>query len=713
MRKVFLDDLPRKLGRGVNKNKECIDWYNSINKVVSFIYDVDSNNRIEGEIKIIDYKNSELIINYNKNNYSINPNSFSKCTLGNILGTHTKKYKYNIGDIIETKTGKIEIIEQTRIPDGKYTQKAYKYKCLIDGNIDKLGEYSLKNGIGCNVCHGLKILKNYNDIATTHPELIKYFANIEDTYRYTYGSNENIELKCPNCGNIKSMKIHTLIQHGFGCQKCSDGISYPNKFIRNFLDQLNENYIPEYSPEWAIIKNNSNPKLNGKKKYDNLLINHNEIWEVHGLQHYEEGFNLRRYNKVKTFQEEQENDKIKKELAKDNGCKYVIIDARYSDMEYIKNNLLNIHEFKRYDLSKIDWLKCHEFACNTIIKIACDYWNSGINNTKEIGILMKLTISTIIKYLKQGVELGWCDYDPKITLFNARKINGKNMGKPVIQLSFDGEYVAEYESASEAERQIGIRSGNITRCCNNKGKYAGEYKWVFKDDYKETNNYSDKIVIINNKKRIVQLTLNNIFIKEFESISEAEKQTSILRINISKCCLGKRNKTGGFKWMYLEEYKSNINNLNNYFNDIKYRNNNGVKSIIQLNLNGEYIKEWNSIKEAENKLSIKNISNCCRGINKTSGSFRWMYKEDYYNNINNIIPYKKFLPSNIKSVIQLTLDLKFANEYKTIKEAENKTGISSATISLCCKGKRKTAGKFKWMYKEDYEKYIEDKNNIA
>jgi len=54
MRKVFLDDLPRRNGRGVNKDKECIDWKNSIGHRVRFIYQIKKYN-IEDEITIIDY----------------------------------------------------------------------------------------------------------------------------------------------------------------------------------------------------------------------------------------------------------------------------------------------------------------------------------------------------------------------------------------------------------------------------------------------------------------------------------------------------------------------------------------------------------------------------------------------------------------------------------------------------------------------------------
>lgn len=59
--------------------------------------------------------------------------------------------------------------------------------------------------------------------------------------------------------------------------------------------------------------------------------------------------------------------------------------------------------------------------------------------------------------------------------------------KPVIQLTLDGYFVAEYESTMDAEIKTGIYQGNISKCCLNKKhfKSAGGYKWKFKIDYEQ------------------------------------------------------------------------------------------------------------------------------------------------------------------------------------------------------------------------------------
>ena len=44
--------------------------------------------------------------------------------------------------------------------------------------------------------------------------------------------------------------------------------------------------------------------------------------------------------------------------------------------------------------------------------------------------------------------------------------------------------------------------------------------------------------------------LNNYFIKEFDSIAEANRKTSIAASNISACCKGKHKHAGGYIWKF-------------------------------------------------------------------------------------------------------------------------------------------------------------------
>lgn len=123
--------------------------------------------------------------------------------------------------------------------------------------------------------------------------------------------------------------------------------------------------------------------------------------------------------------------------------------------------------------------------------------------------------------------------------------NGKN-GRPpkkVFQYSLDGQFIAEYPSASEAERRTGISQSNITNCCLGKIKSIGKSLWSYQN--KSTLTYEN-----HNNTPVLQLSKEGILIKEYSSLKEAEEQTGVSYQNISACCRGKTNSAGGSIWKY-------------------------------------------------------------------------------------------------------------------------------------------------------------------
>ena len=54
-------------------------------------------------------------------------------------------------------------------------------------------------------------------------------------------------------------------------------------------------------------------------------------------------------------------------------------------------------------------------------------------------------------------------------------------------------------------------------------------------------------------KKVNQYDLNGNFIKTWCGTREIERNLGIFNQSISLCCLGKRNKAGGFKWRYCED----------------------------------------------------------------------------------------------------------------------------------------------------------------
>lgn len=59
---------------------------------------------------------------------------------------------------------------------------------------------------------------------------------------------------------------------------------------------------------------------------------------------------------------------------------------------------------------------------------------------------------------------------------------------------------------------------------------------------------------------------------------------------------------------------------------------------------------------------------------------------------------KRAKKEHSKPVVQYTVDNEFVCEYKSTLEAAKTTGINQGNISLCCLGKRKSAGGFVWQF---------------
>lgn len=328
---------------------------------------------------------------------------------------------------------------------GGFNRKGYWFKCLDNSN----HKSELKDICSFTTGHGSLDCKQCKSIANTNPEYIKYFYDKNDAYKYSVGSMAKVKMKCQECGFVKQITINNFTRQGFGCNRCSDKVSYPEKFLFNLLEQLNLKFEVQLGKDFFTWCK--------KYKYDFYLIDYNIIIEIHGLQHYQDvsGWN----QNTKTLEEEQENDRIKKELALKNGIKehnYIIIDARYSDLNYIKNSILNNTFVNNFDVSNVNWEKCGEFALSSFIKKACELWEGGLKSTKLISEKMKLGQSTITNYLKKGTEIGWCNYNP---------IHKKQ----VICLT-TGEI---FNSLTDACKKYKLNPSNLSVCVNGYTKTCG------------------------------------------------------------------------------------------------------------------------------------------------------------------------------------------------------------------------------------------------
>lgn len=458
MRKVFLDDLPR-WGKSGMGNEGTINWEESIGYKVSYVY-----NDKKGEIKIINYeiKTQSLIVEYENNCFNIKSYDFKNSKIGRVIGGRTNEFKLEIGCALRDDKRDLIILDReyrdiTHKPNknGKtHIQKVkyYKYKCNKCGYDEGWTTESLliNRNASCACCKGRVAILGINTIWDTNKEWVEMFGVSEkDAKTYTKGSGKLIEVTCPNCGNTKKIKPDTIrLNKSIGCF-CGDSFSYCEKVMANLLIQLNvefETQVQKKILNWCE-----------KYRYDFYLPEYKIIIETHGDQHYSK-HDFRRIS-GKTFKDEQKNDKLKKELAINNGIKeenYVVIDCRYSDLDWIKNKILDSRLNSLFELSKVDWIECERFALKNRIKEICDYWNDKNHTltTGDLSKIFKIDSSTINRYLKKGTRLGWTEYDSKQQVFKVAKMNGERsrIRRSRAILAFKGDFfIGEFSSAVELE----------------------------------------------------------------------------------------------------------------------------------------------------------------------------------------------------------------------------------------------------------------------
>ena len=337
--------------------------------------------------------------------------------------------------------------------------KQYFYKMLTHAYIkDKKST--------CSVCTNRTIVRGYNDVATTRPDLVEYFKDKEDAYKYGQGMTKKLVFVCPHCGYEKELRIEVLARQGFGCPCCGDGISYPNKFIRSLIRQLNvENVCFEYSPHWA------------KGYFYDCYFEYEDkkyIIEVDGQQHFKKASNFEM-----TLEETQKRDKEKTTLAEENGCVLIRIDAQKSNKDYLLHQITNSLLSELFDLNLVNWEKCDLDATSNLAKEVCLYAEKVMpDKYKNIIQHFNLSEDTIRSYLKQGVEYGWCSRRLIEKLTVPKKVSVYNMDDDLLYI-FNGIR----ECSDEMSKICGHKFSKISisnSCHGTRSDYKG---YIFKFTY--------------------------------------------------------------------------------------------------------------------------------------------------------------------------------------------------------------------------------------
>ena len=96
------------------------------------------------------------------------------------------------------------------------------------------------------------------------------------------------------------------------------------------------------------------------------------------------------------------------------------------------------------------------------------------------------------------------------------------------------------------------------------------------------------------------------------------------------------NTVDNLRWTTRKENSNNLLTKNHISENQWCRGKFGAEhhrsiTIVQLTLNGQFIRKWGAAIEAARELGITNssINKCCRGKQKSAGGFKWMYLSDW------------------------------------------------------------------------------------
>lgn len=472
-KEIDLSGLPYFTRRKDGEEKRCIDWSNSVGFVVPFVY---------GDIKdsfiISKYSKEERAIYISndryKSNFKMPIKHIKSCPIGVFLEKYTGDFKVGIGDVFKDDKRDLIITDReirTSI-DSKgvsHNFKYYKYTCNICKWTEGwIGESHLLGGKqrGCSCCCGRTAVLGINTVYDINPWVMDLGVSEEDAKKYTSGNSEDLlEVKCPECGDISLRTLYSIIRgKTISCKKCGDGRSYPEKVMYGLLKSIEVDFETEYSPSYLHrIENN---KIS-KKRSDFYIPSLKLIIEMDGGIGHEGGVIHKKSDKSIEYCIEVDNWKDEQHLK--NGISVVRINCFKSEIDYIRENILNSKLSEYINIEEVDWEEINKTAIKTNrLKEVCLLWNNGFPKN-EIANKLNITKSYVNKLINKGVSINWCLQ------------NKSEQGRRVFVYK-DGELINEFPSVSEmCEDSLNIfgetfsKSGVYRVCKGETKEYKGYY----------------------------------------------------------------------------------------------------------------------------------------------------------------------------------------------------------------------------------------------
>lgn len=168
--------------------------------------------------------------------------------------------------------------------------------------------------------------------------------------------------------------------------------------------------------------------------------------------------------------------------------KYIVIDGRNKDKDWMVNSILNSKLAELIDLDDVNWekidIKCH----GSILIDICSYYDKHQPiSTIEIANKFSISRNSVVRYLNIGYKYGFCSYNSKQARIEAgtkgNMISKKLLSRKV-DVFKDGVFIKSYDSAKELYRRsildYGIQFCYVSICAVCRGVTKKHHGYVFK-----------------------------------------------------------------------------------------------------------------------------------------------------------------------------------------------------------------------------------------
>lgn len=181
-------------------------------------------------------------------------------------------------------------------------------------------------------------------------------------------------------------------------------------------------------------------------------------------------------------------------------------------------------------------------------------YNPDLYDTKSQLLIKHVEKDSKIQEIFESRFEEYENGEEDLTENSIRVKRANNMGEEVLQYDDDGKIIAEFESVTDASEKTGIGYYSIRDVIRGRQKHAGGYGFIYKKDYSGDKN--DLISRSTNMRPamapvpVLQCDDDGNIVNEFESISQAERETGASSTCIYKALKGEQQHAGGYVWKY-------------------------------------------------------------------------------------------------------------------------------------------------------------------